>query len=114
MDRKGLGNKGERMAREWLRLRGFTILETNWRAHRREIDIIACKENILHFVEVKTRRQNNFGYPEAQVDRRKLVHLQSAASAYLETQPQWRRIQFDVLAIQYGEPPVIDFLEDLS
>ena len=48
------GKDGERMAREFLVNKGFTIVACNWRSGRQEIDIIAFKEKILHFIEVKT------------------------------------------------------------
>lgn len=110
-----IGLRGEQLAAEWLHENGFTLLERNWRCQKREIDLIATKDNVLHFVEVKTRRQVAFGMPETQVDNRKLHSLRIAAAAYLEEHPQWRRVQFDILAIRLLNAGVsIDFLEDVS
>lgn len=115
MDRLSTGRLGEELAERWLQQHGFTILHRNWKGGRNEIDIIAFREKILHFVEVKTRRGQQFGYPEEQVDGWKLHCLQKAAGYYLQQHPQWRRIQFDVLAIQLenGET-IFNYLPDIS
>lgn len=47
------GKTGEKLAADWLEKKGFTILEKNWRHKRLEVDIIAEKDNLLHFIEVK-------------------------------------------------------------
>ena len=51
-----LGKKGESLAVKYLKERGYTIVETNFRYERAEIDVIAKEKNVLVFVEVKTRR----------------------------------------------------------
>lgn len=55
------GNKGEDIAAEYLKDNGFVIIERNFRIRGGEIDIIATKDNILVFVEVKTRTSTQFG-----------------------------------------------------
>ena len=62
------GKKGEQMAADYLRSKGYQILETNWRMGHLEVDIIAIGNNMLVFVEVKTRATNAFGEPEVFVD----------------------------------------------
>ncbi len=93
------GNTGEALAAAYLLKIGYNILHQNWRHSRWEVDIIAEKDTILHFVEVKTRRTKNFGHPEENVDRKKIQNLINAAEEYLYQQPQWKRVQFNVLAI---------------
>lgn len=115
MDKRALGLRGELLAGKWLEANQFTILAQNWKAGRKEIDIIACKKNCLHFIEVKTRSGHAFGYGEEQVGHRKMKHIREAAQVYLGSHPQWQRIQFDVIAIEYknGEERLVYF-EDLS
>jgi len=96
---KHTGNFGEELAQKYLVEQGFQILHTNWRYKSWEVDIIAVKHNILHFIEVKTRQESPFGYPENNVKQQKMNALKNAATVYLEQNPQWHSIQFDVIAI---------------
>jgi putative endonuclease len=110
-----IGVYGEEFAAEWLIANGFSVLHRNWRYGRKEIDIIAAKDGTLHIIEIKTRRTIDFGPPETQVNRRKIKHLKEAAAGFLEEHPQWRKIQFDVLAITLGtNQPSVLLLEDIS
>lgn len=110
------GAAGEALAVTHLLGEGFRIIEQNWRFGRREVDIIAEKQGVLHFIEVKTRRSKRFGRPEDRVDGRKIEYMTEAAAEYLYHHPQWQRIQFDVLAITLGEQGGTDFffIEDVS
>ncbi len=94
-----IGKKGEELATQWLVKHEFTIKERNWRYSHSEVDIIAFKNNILHFVEVKTRTNYKYGNPEESINYKKFEMLQSAAIAYLEQYPAYNKIQFDILAI---------------
>ena len=84
---------------DWLKLAGYSVLHQNWRYSHYEIDIIAIKENILHFIEVKTRRNHRFGFPEESVSKKKMSHLMQAAEEYMYLHPGWKRIQYDILSI---------------
>ena len=108
------GNKGEELAVTWFSNNNYKILHTNWRHRNWEIDIIAYKENILHFIEVKTRTSIAFGYPEDNVSRKKIAYLIDAADEYLQLYPKWKRIQFDILAITISKNEVAYFyIEDV-
>jgi putative endonuclease len=109
------GNTGEALAAVYLSGNGYNLLHQNWRHARWEVDIIAEKDGILHFVEVKTRRTKNFGHPEENVDRKKIQNLINAAEEYLYQQPQWKRIQFDILSITVlkDEPVEYFLIEDV-
>lgn len=109
------GNQGEAMAAEHLTGAGFNILHQNWRHSHWEVDIIACKDNILHFIEVKTRRTKKFGHPEEAVSKKKIRNLINASEEYLYQQPQWKRIQFNILAITIlrDEPVEYFLIEDV-
>ncbi len=93
------GKTGECLAAAWLEQNGFTIIQRNWRHHRHEVDIIAGRSAILHFIEVKTRRSKTFGNPEESVGRQKLEHVMEAAAGWLLRWPAYRRVQYDVLAV---------------
>lgn len=93
------GKEGEKLAAEWLRTKGFTILHCNWRHSYYEIDIIATKGKFLHFVEVKARHATSFGNPEDSVTKKKFKHLQKAADEYLFLHPGHQWIQYDILSI---------------
>lgn len=109
------GKKGESLAIRYLQQNGFTILHCNWRFARYETDIIAEKEGMLHFIEVKTRRTDTFGHPEESVSPRKLKHMLRCAAAYQGQYPGWKRIQIDVLSVtlEAGRPAVFFFIEDV-
>jgi len=99
-----LGRWGEAQAADYLQARGYSILARNVRTPHGEIDIVAGKEALLIFVEVKTRRSHSFAYPEYSVTPRKQMFMLSAAETYLEKHPEspdtW---QFDVIAVE-GHP----------
>jgi len=109
------GNTGEALAAAYLIENGYIILHQNWRHSRWEVDIISQKDSILHFVEVKTRRTRNFGHPEENVDKKKIQNLINASEEYLYQQPQWKRIQFDILSITIlkDEPVEYFLIEDV-
>jgi putative endonuclease len=89
------------------------IIAQNWRYKHLEIDIIASKDQQLHIVEVKTRSNIEFGYPEQFIGKQKFQFLKNAAAIYQYQNPHWRNIQFDVIAITLIEPMEILFLEDV-
>jgi putative endonuclease len=100
---KDKGNRGENMASEYLLIKGFVILHRNWRHKQREVDIIAVKENVLHFIEVKTRTNKAFGLPEESISEYKMNALKKAAEAFLLQYTAWKQIQFDVIAINLNK-----------
>jgi putative endonuclease len=93
------GKKGEALAISWLEKNGFRILARNWRHGRLEVDVIASRNDLLHFIEIKSRRGNRFGQPEESVDEKKLNNMMSAGDEYQYQHPEWERIQFDILSI---------------
>lgn len=109
------GVLGEKMAEGYLIKKGFSILHKNWRHSHWEVDIIASQNEILHFIEVKTRRTKTFGFPEEDVTTKKLENLINASEEFLIQYPEWKRIQFDILAINLakGLPEEYFFIEDV-
>jgi putative endonuclease len=109
------GLLGEKLAVNYLFGKGFSILHQNWRHGHWEVDVIASLNTVLHFIEIKTRRTKKFGYPEEDVTKKKLTNLINASEEYLFQNPQWKMIQFDVLAINLlkNEPAEFFFIEDI-
>lgn len=109
------GLTGELLGTDWLTAAGYQVLEKNWRHSHWEVDIIAAKNNTLHFIEIKTRRSKKFGLPEEKVGNKKIQNLINAAEQYLYLHPQWTRIQFDILSVlmSANEPVNYFFIEDV-
>jgi len=93
------GRQGEKLANDFLRKKGFKILDINWRFQHKEIDIVAMKDNEIVFVEVKSRRNTTFGQPEEAVDHKKKKHLIEAAEAYIIDKDINLNVRFDVISI---------------
>ena len=93
------GREGERLATDWLRHRGYIIHELNWRNGRYEIDIIASRGGVLHFVEVKTRSVMGWGTPEQAMTTDKCRALLRAAALYISTHRMPHEPQFDLIAV---------------
>lgn len=110
------GSLGEKMALKYLMEKNYSILHTNWRYKHWEVDIIAAKENTLHFIEVKARRTNTFGYPEDDVSKKKIKNLMGAAEEFLLLHPDWKIIQFDILSItmEKDKQPEFYLIEDVG
>lgn len=109
------GKEGEFLASEYLIRKGYQVEICNWRSGYYEIDIIAVKDGIVHFVEVKTRHNLAFGYPEESVSKKKFGNLKKAAACFLLRFPQCKRIQFDILSVLRikGEPVEYFLIEDV-
>jgi putative endonuclease len=98
--RKALGDHGERLAVEQLRLAGMTILDRNWRCELGEIDIVARDGAVLVICEVKTRRRLDYGSPSEAVTWRKARRLRRLATRWLETHDcHPREVRVDVVSV---------------
>jgi len=93
------GRWAEDLASEYLRGLGYLIVARNWRWRGGEVDIVAKDGATLVFVEVKGRRQKEYGAPEEAVDLRKRRHLWRAALAFLGEKADRVPVRFDVLAV---------------
>jgi putative endonuclease len=114
---KNIGNFGEEKACEYLLKKNFEILHQNYRVGHLEVDIIAYNPitNKLHFIEVKTRSSKAFGLPEESISAKKMDNLKRAAQNFLEHNPKYHQIQFDVFAITLSRNEVkeIFVIEDV-
>jgi putative endonuclease len=108
------GRRGEDIACQHLLRAGYKIEARNYRWNRGEIDIIAGKNNLLVFVEVKTARQLDFGHPETWVDERKQQKLAMVAEHYIAEMTSGEfDCRFDVIAVTInGEHIKLKHIED--
>jgi putative endonuclease len=97
------GAEGERLAAKYLKKKGYTILEQNYRSPLGEIDIIATCQNKLIFVEVKRRSSARFGKGYEAVTRRKQQQIIKTANHYLKYHNFNLLCQFDIISIDGDE-----------
>jgi len=98
-----LGRKGESLAKAHLENAGYEIMDENWTYGRAEIDLIAYKDSVIIFAEVKTRTGNYFGEPEDFVDGRKQKLLVEAAEEYIYLMDHQGEVRFDIIAILFDK-----------
>lgn len=102
--KKETGDLGESVACRFLEQKGYRIIERNYRKPWGEIDIVALKNRVLRFVEVKSVSVNDFSRerdyePEDLVDHRKLKKVARTASLYMENKKDSREFQIDVVGV---------------
>ncbi|MBC7401350.1 MAG: YraN family protein [Mucilaginibacter sp.] len=98
-----LGRHGESLAKAHLEAAGYEILDENWTHGKAEIDLIAYKDKVIIFAEVKTRTGNGFGEPEDFVDNRKQKLLAKAADEYIYMMDHQGEVRFDIIAILFKD-----------
>jgi putative endonuclease len=110
---KTAGDEGEKIALEHLVSKGYRILETQWRWGKNEIDIIARRDHVVCFIEVKLRSSAWAGQPYEAVNKRKQQSIIRAANGYLKYNIQFdAEARFDVVSIVHNQTEtVIDHLE---
>ena len=110
-----LGKWGEDVAAEYLRGKGYSILERDWHSGHRDIDIIAIYQNYLVFVEVKTRTSDSFVAPETAVDYKKTRNLRASINHYLRFSTLDLTPRFDIITVvgRIGSTPKINHIDDI-
>jgi len=99
LNNKITGNLGEDLAEAYLIKKGYRILNRNFRTRFGEIDLIARKDEMITFFEVKTRLSSICGTGREAVDERKIAHIRKAALEYI-TKTNWTgNISIDVIEI---------------
>lgn len=99
MYKNSIGNAGEDFAAEYLKSKGYEILERDYRLKIGQVDIIARDEWGIHFVEVKTRSGTKFGRPAEAVDEKKLQHIKNVATFYIRAKRVDEPVLIDVIEI---------------
>lgn len=94
-----IGKQGEAIAVAYLRRNGFLIADLNWRSGRYEIDIVAQKGGLIHFIEVKTRSASSLTTPEQALTKTKIDALHRAVNAYLAQRRIADEFEIDLVAV---------------
>lgn len=115
--RQSLGHLGESIAAVFLEKNGYTILERNYRTPYGEIDLIVMRNDVIVFVEVKTRANSSLGPPEISITPRKEEHMRNAADYFIQQHPEmindWRLDAITILMRTANSPPLIDHFENV-
>ncbi len=97
------GRLGEDIARRYLENNGYQIVEQNYRTRYAEIDLIVRKDDILVFVEVRTKIGDKFGRPEESIDKNKIKRLIRNTLAYRAIRKLDTRFRIDAICIVLDE-----------
>ena len=112
---KSIGDEGEKIAENFLIEKGYNIIAKNFHLGKEgEIDIIAIENDILVFIEVKTRTNHNFGNPILSISEKKKRLISFTANGYmLKNNIANKQCRIDIIAIDMiVKPPEIIHLEN--
>ena len=116
MNRRDLGAFGEKLAKDFLKKKGYRIREANFHCREGEIDIIAERKNYLVFIEVRTKTSSSFGSPEESVTFAKKEKIIASALTYLNNHkdlPESWRIDFVAVELDNkGKTTRIELIEN--
>lgn len=108
-----LGKMGEDRAVNYLISNGYVIRHRNWRKGHLELDIVAAKDNELIVVEVKTRKDTQFGLPQDAVNQQKIKRTVRAADTYIKLFQIDAPVRFDIITVVGNELKCrIDHIKD--
>lgn len=109
-----LGRRSESLACDYLEARGWTILDRNYRAGHKEIDIVGSRAAIIAFVEVKARSGVRYGHPLYAIDWRKCRELEHAARSWMRAHPHAGcEFRFDAIAVIWKKgSSTVEHIED--
>lgn len=108
-----LGKAGEEAAQTYLRQKGYTIRDVNWRTGNMELDIVAENEEYLVMVEVKTRASATIMHPADAVNNTRIRRMVAAADLYIRKNEIDKETRFDIISmIPHGSDFEIEHIED--
>lgn len=112
-----LGKRGELIAAEYLKENGYEVIKNNYRYDRAEIDLVCidAKQNLLIFVEVKTRTNKKFGEPEESITPSKIEQIKKGAYGFLSENSNYDGydVRLDVITVFFeGQDAVINHIEN--
>ena len=112
--RQEAGRRGEDAAADYLKAKGYQIIDRNVRFKLGELDLVALEGETLVFVEVKSGRRSGIFSPADHLDGRKRRKLLQLGRAYLARQREERRARFDlVTVVDDGDRLIVDHLTDV-
>jgi putative endonuclease len=102
--RPDTGRRAEALAATLLEAKGYEIVVRNWRRPEGELDLVARKDGLCVFVEVRSRTGEERGHPLETVDGRKRARIARAARLYLDEEPPGpvAGFRFDVVGIVFS------------
>lgn len=96
-----MGKWGEETALLFLQSQEYMILERNVYTPYGEIDLLVKRNDLLVFIEVKTRTSDQFGMPEDSITPKKMEHMINAAASYIQSHPEYDNAwQIDVITVE--------------
>ncbi len=104
MNTTAIGNQAEFIVKNWLEHKGFTVIERNWKTRWCEIDIVATKEKIVYFIEVRHRKSNLWGDGIDSITSKKRKQVEFAANFWIH-QKNWQGDARILVIATGGEPP---------
>lgn len=107
------GRRAEAAARVYLEMRGYKIIEQNWRRPRCEIDIVASKDEVIHFVEVKYRFNDDQGGGLEAITASKLKQMHYAAEAWVQETKWYGEYSLSAVEITGPNFVVMGFIENV-
>lgn len=103
MDRRTVGERGEKEALEYLLQRGYKLIEKNWRTHHLEVDLIMDDGVNIRFVEVRSRTEPILIEPYMTVNKAKRHHIISAARSYILRNKVDAEVKFDIVSVVFNQ-----------
>lgn len=118
MSKQITGNHGENIACQYLKSRGYRILERNYRIRGGEIDIVAMDGETLVFIEVKTRYSHDYGLPKESMTPWKVRALLKTARFYVyKIDWGWKEYRLDFVGVDFAdnkENPKIELIKNIT
>jgi putative endonuclease len=111
-----LGRRGEDIAQRFLQRAGIVIVDRNYRmaSGGGEVDLIGWEADTLVFVEVKSRKTDEYGAPDRAIGEQKQLSLARAAREYARhAEVPWQKVRFDVVNVVFATPPAVTHFRDV-
>jgi putative endonuclease len=109
-----LGKIGEEAVVNWLSNSGYDVLHRNYKNSRVELDIVAARNKILYCIEVKTRTNQVYGWPEEYISPLKINKMKTAAEMLLDKYPECLEAQLYVFSVHKKSNRIEFFFEELE